>query len=250
VVRHDLQISPARSGEAGVLPDFADDAAELLNIATTSEHRSLRQLVEIAVRQVTGCSGAMAVLWDDGEPELSATSHPELSGLTEVQQESGRGPDLDALTGAGPVSCPDTLDEPRWPEYSHAALRRGVRCSVTLAQRRDPKAISLALLGARPRAIDPGQVPFAELLISFGSAAMSNASEFGDAQRAALQLRDAAEARAVVDQAKGILMQALGCGADEALDRMRRISQTQSMRVTDVALKLIGARGGGRGASG
>jgi ANTAR domain len=230
-------------------PDSAPEAAGLPDVTATSEPRSLRQLVEVAARRVAGYSGAVADLWEDGEPVLSAASHPDLPGLTEVQQQCGSGPVIDALAGAGPVSCADTLAEPRYPEYAAAALRRGVRSSVTLAHRRDAMAVSLALLGARPRVFDPGQVALAELLISFGGAAMSSASEFGDAQRAALQLRDAAESRAVVDQAKGILMQALDCSADEALERMRHISQTRSMRVTEVALRIIGNRGGGHGAS-
>ena len=45
----------------------------------------------------------------------------------------------------------------------------------------------------------------------------------------------------VVDQAKGILMHALGCTAAEAFDRMREISQTRHVKVTDVAATIIKA---------
>jgi AmiR/NasT family two-component response regulator len=50
-----------------------------------------------------------------------------------------------------------------------------------------------------------------------------------------------------VDQAKGILMNALGCSADEALDRMRQISQQGNMRVTEVASKIISSGQSGLG---
>jgi ANTAR domain len=224
-------------------PDFAHEAAGMLSIAHASEPRSLNQLVQLAAREVPGCSGAVAAVWRDGEPVLTAASHPDLAGLSELQHECGRGPAIDALAGDGPASCPDTLDEGRWPEYAAAALRRGVRCSVTLADRSGPTAVTLSLLGARPRDIDPAQIPLAELLTSVGAAALSNASEYGDAQRAVLQLRDAAESRTIVDQAKGILMRSLGCSADEALQRLRTISQTRNMRVTEVAQTVIGSRG-------
>jgi len=46
-----------------------------------------------------------------------------------------------------------------------------------------------------------------------------------------------------VDQAKGMLMQALGCTAEAALARMRQISQEQNLRVTDVAQRIIDSRG-------
>ena len=68
---------------------------------------------------------------------------------------------------------------------------------------------------------------------------LANASAYGDAQREAVQLRNAVESRAVVDQAKGILMHALGCSAAEALERMRRVSQTQHVKVTDVAKDIV-----------
>jgi hypothetical protein len=39
-------------------------------------------------------------------------------------------------------------------------------------------------------------------------------------------------------------MHALGCTADQALDRMRQVSQRNNMRTTEVAATIIGARAG------
>jgi hypothetical protein len=157
----------------------------------------------------------------------------------EVQLDCGRGPLLDALASGEPAGCSDILDESRWPEYTSAALRVGVRCSLSLAYQSGPDVISLSLFGARPRTLEADSVAVAERLIALGGAAMDVASGYGEARRTARQLRDAAEARAVVDQAKGVLMQAFGCGADEALERMRQISQARNMKVTEVATIII-----------
>ena len=51
-------------------------------------------------------------------------------------------------------------------------------------------------------------------------------------------------ARSVVDQAKGILMHALGCDADEALQRLRQESQRRHVKVTEVASEVVAAYGG------
>ena len=225
--------------------DFAQEAADLLSVANTSQARALNQLVALATRQVTACSGATAGLWHGSEPVVRAASHPDLPELISVQLSSGRGPVLDALAGGGPVSCPDTLAENRWPEYAEAGLRCGVRCSVTLAYLSGTGAVTLSLFGARPHALESGQLTLAELLTAVGGALMGNAAEYGDARRTALQLSAAAESRALVDQAKGMLMQALGCSAEDALDKMRQISQEQNLRVTDIAQRIIDSRGGG-----
>ena len=223
--------------------DLAQEAAELLNVANTSGARSLNQLVALAARQVAACTGATAVLWRSGEPPVYATSHPDLPVLADTELGCGRGPAIDALAGGGPVSCADTLEETRWPEYASAALRCGVRCCVTLAYRPGTDAVTLSLFSARPRALDTGQLALAELLTAFGGAVMGNAADYGDARRAVLHWQASAESRALVDQAKGMLMQALGCTAEDALARMRQISQEQNLRVTDIAQRIIDSRG-------
>ena len=200
-------------------------------------------MVAEATRQVAGCSGAGAVLWRDGEPAVFAASHPALPELIEVQVTCGRGPVLAALTEGETVECPDTLNEERWPEYASAALRLGVRCSLSLAYRPDADVVCLTLFGARPRTLGPESVAAAERLAALGGAVVGMASEYGEARRTVRHLRDAAESRALVDQAKGVLMHALGCGADEALQRMRQISQARNMKVTEVATAIIESRG-------
>jgi len=227
--------------------DLAQEAAELLSIADTSAPRSLNQLVALAARQVAACTGATAVLWPSGEPPVYATSHPDLPGLADTELSCGRGPAIDALASGEPVSCPDTLEETRWPEYASAALRCGVRCCVTLAHQLDADAVTLSLFSGRPRSLETERLPLAELLTAFGGAVMGNAAEYGDARREALQWRAAAQSRALVDQAKGMLMHALGCSAEDALGRLRQISQEQNLRVTDVAQRIIDSRAGAPG---
>jgi hypothetical protein len=223
--------------------DLALGAAGLLT-AAASEPRSLSQLAVLATRQVTGCVAANVMLWRDDEPSVVTASHPDTARLIGVQLRSGRGPVIDAHASGNRVSCVDTLADQRWPEYSAAALRLGVRCSATLPYRGAPGSFTLSMYGARPGVLDPDQIPLAELLVAFGGAALAAVSETDDAHRTAAQLRDAADARSLVDQAKGILMHALGCSADEALERMRQASQRNNMRTTDVASTIIGSRAG------
>jgi hypothetical protein len=225
-------------------PDLPEEAVTLLpGLAASSPPRALSQLVTLVAGQVPGCSGATAALWRDGAPAVFAASHPDLSGLAELEHEAGPGPVHTALNENHPVHCPDLLAEDRWPEYATAALARGVRCTLTLVHRSGPSVVSLTMYGARPRALSDGDVPVARLLTAFGGAMLGSAAQHEHTQRTVLQLREAANSRALVDQATGVLMNSLGCTADEALARMRQISQRSGLKVTEVARKIVESPG-------
>ena len=227
--------------------DLADQAAALLSLSAATEERSLSQLTMLAASQIAGCAAACAAVFRDGELTNLAVSHPEPSALISVQLASGRGPVIETMAAGSPASCLDSLTERRWPEFAAAALRIGVRSCVALSYH-DQAVIVVSLFGIRPRALDPEQLQLAEFLVAYGGALVGAVSDYGESRRTADQLRDAATARAVVDQAKGILMHALSCTAEEALDRMRQVSQRSNIRATEVAQRIIDAHGPRRSA--
>jgi hypothetical protein len=215
---------------------YAD--TELLRLSNP-EAKSLSKLAELAVRQVPGCAAAHATLWRDGELVAAGASHPDPAGLIDVELAAGPGPLAGAVRDGRPVRCRDALDEDRWPWWAAQALRRGLRSSVHLVRQSGPVTLVLALFGVRPGALDEAGVPMAETIASFGSTIFANSLAYGQAQRTATQLQDSVAARAVTDQAKGILMHALGCGAEDALAYLRRESQRRHVKVTEVAARVI-----------
>ena len=215
------------------------EAAELLSLTNGGEARSLNRLAELAAWEVPDCAGAHAAVWRDGELVAAAATHPDLAELADLQLSIGRGPLVAAADEGVPVSCPDMLAETGWPEYAEAALRRGVRCSVHLVRELPGGALVLSLFGVRPGVLDAESSPVADTLASFGGAMLANATAYDQAQRTASQLKDAVVARSVVDQAKGILMHALGCDADDALRRLRQESQRRHVKVTEVAAEIV-----------
>jgi hypothetical protein len=223
---------------------LGSQAAELLSLTYGGEARSLNKLAELAAWQVPACAGAHAAVWRDGDVIGTAATHPDLAELADLQLMLGQGPLIAAADAGETVSCPDTLDETRWPDYAEAALRRGVRCSVHLVRELPGGALVLSLFGVRPGTLDAQSNPVADMLAAFGGAMLANATAYGQAQRTASQLKDAVVARSVVDQAKGILMHALGCDAADALRHLRAESQRRHVKVTDVAAEVVAAHGG------
>src|ERR1700743_3401977 len=96
---------------------LGDDAAELISLST-GEAKSLSTLAGLAVRQVPGCAAAYAALWRRGELTGMASTHPDAARLADFQLRTGSGPLITAADKGVSLSCPDTLTETRWPEWS------------------------------------------------------------------------------------------------------------------------------------
>jgi hypothetical protein len=218
--------------------DLGLGAAELVSLST-GEVKALHKLAELAVRQVPGCAAAHATIWRDGELVQMAATHPDAAELADLAIQTRNGPLTAAVAEGAPVSCPDILEETRWPRWTREALSRGVRCSVHLVRQVPPTTLVLSLFGVRPGVLDADSAPVAQMLARFGGTVFANTLAYGQAQRTATQLKDSVAARAVTDQAKGILMHALGCDADGALKFLRRESQRRHLKVTEVAALII-----------
>jgi hypothetical protein len=222
--------------------DLAVEIARLGLVHEASESAALLRVTELATRTVQGCAGGTATRWTDGDPPQpldSTSSHPDLAFLGEVQLSRCAGPVFDVLRGHGPVFCDDTLAETRWPDYTPLMLQRGVRCFAVTAYRTGAVLVTLAMFGVTPGALDRSELNLGSLLAAQGGAAVSNFSRYGDAHRTAVQLRQAVEARAVVDQAKGVLMHAMGCDAETAFNELKNISQTRHVKLTALAQRIV-----------
>lgn len=227
--------------------DLAIKIAELGLVRESSEVMPLRQVNELAARAVAGCAGATSVLWrrgeEDPEPMFSTGSHPALAELVDLEIAWGYGPIFDVVRSGAPLNCVDTLHEHRWAGYGAAVLRRGVRCFSTTVHENEQVLVTLTLYGVRAGALDPRQFGIASLLAAQGGAAISNTGQYEDAHRTATQLQEAVQTRGVVDQAKGVLMHALNCDAEQAFAEMLRLSQSRNVKLTVLAERIVSGHG-------
>jgi AmiR/NasT family two-component response regulator len=70
-------------------------------------------------------------------------------------------------------------------------------------------------------------------------AALVWAARYRAAVLEAEQLREAMRSRAVIEQAKGVLMARRRCSPDEAFDVLREVSQTSNTKLREVARALV-----------
>ncbi|MFI0416756.1 ANTAR domain-containing response regulator [Spongiactinospora sp. 9N601] len=223
-------ISPALAGELAALARVSDD---------TSSESVLRGLTETLVRGISGCSGGSAELWRSERVLLSA-SHSELIVLAESEDALNESPAREARSTGAPVLVPDVLSDRRWARYAGMATRCGVRSVLVIPITVESAMLVVALYSVRPGAFPANAVaPLAGMLAEQVTVALRNVWDFDEVRTDAAQMHEALAGRAVIDQAKGIIMQASGCSAEAAFDELRRVSQHHQIKVVELARLLV-----------
>ncbi len=168
--------------------------------------------------------------------ETVAATHPLVAELDKIQMECGQGPDLEVIRDRPSVHIHDVEQDDRWPAWSKQVAAAGVRSMVGTRLYTTRATIgSLNFYDPEPGRFDEADVDIAHMLARHAAVAM-------DAARGSEQLWRAIDARNLVGQAQGILMERFGVDAEQAFAVLRRYSQDNNLRLHDVAAKLIATR--------
>jgi GAF domain-containing protein len=200
----------------------------------------LEQVVQLAKRVLPATLEASITLIDGDDAHTPAfTGEPALM-LDERQYENKSGPCLHAAHGAQTTLIADTSRETRWPTFTAAATANGIGSSLSV-----PLPLRRQLVGAinfyaaGPNAFDAETIDLAETFAGHAAVAVANAYLYESTARLAEQMNQAMATRAVIEQAKGIIMRDLKCSADEAFDTLVRASQESHTKLREVAQRLV-----------
>ncbi|MQA95762.1 MAG: ANTAR domain-containing protein [Streptosporangiales bacterium] len=219
---------------------MARQIADLGKLEDASLEAFLNRATVLAAQNIPGCAAAeVAVLNGDGVFQAAA-SHRDIAALSELQGRLDEGPTADALDGGEPVIVTDLMTEERWPRFRRAALRYGVRSLMVTPHLTSTVFATLGVYGVRPYAFEAEETgPVTALLAEQLAVAVGNDDQLDNLAREAGQMRRALASRAEIDQAKGIIMQAKGCDAEEAFAMLREVSQQTQVKLADVARRLV-----------
>ncbi len=102
---------------------------------------------------------------------------------------------------------------------------------------------ALNVYAAKPHAFDDDAIGVAETFAGYAAVALSNAHLYDTTARLAQHLQRAMESRAVIEQAKGVIMAGRRCGPDEAFRILVKLSQDSNRKLRDVAAALVARAG-------
>ncbi|NEN51148.1 GAF and ANTAR domain-containing protein [Modestobacter muralis] len=182
---------------------------------------------------------SITLLIDDRATTAVSTGRLALD-LDESQYGHGYGPCLHAASTGELTEITDARTESRWPDYVQVAWARGSGSSLSV-----PLPMHEGLGGAmnvyarEPNAFDDEARQAAQKFAPYAAVAVANMHVYQSARDMAQNLQSALESRAVIDQAKGILMERHKLTADEAFQALAAASMRANRKLRDIADQLV-----------
>ena len=179
-------------------------------------------------------------LGEPSSPELVATASRLAQGLDGAQLITGEGPHHDAWTQQTTVSTTDLHRDQRWPRLGRRVADSAVCAAVSSPIRGNESVVgTVNVYSALPQFVNDAALENVEMLASAIAAVVHGAQVKTDLEAVATQLRAALRSRAVIDQAKGVLMAVHSCTADEAFSMLVEQSQRENVKLRDIAKNLL-----------
>lgn len=201
---------------------------------------TLRRVAELTVDAIAAATLAGITLSIDGRPRTAVFTGQAALEIDEAQYETGEGPGLDAFRERRVFLVDAIQEDDRWPAFRAAALAHGFHSTLSLPLVVDKQSVGAMNLYARkPRSFQPADPDTGALFASQAAIVLANSQAYWDAQSLSERLGEAMKSRAVIEQAKGILMGAQGCDEEHAFSLLVQASQRENVKLRDIAHRLV-----------
>jgi GAF domain-containing protein len=197
------------------------------------------KIAMIATETVPGCDIASITTVRRGKPTTPAFTDKKALLLDETQYELGDGPCLAAIRHRG-LEHVSTASDDRWPAFVSVASGHGVLATMSVPLGNDEAVMGALNLYSETRAeYDAAARDVACLFADQLGVAVATATLYMESYELSRQLQQAMESRAVIEQAKGILMAAQRCTPDAAFNILVRASQNQNRKLRAIAAEIV-----------
>jgi GAF domain-containing protein len=218
------------------------DTQSRLSLHELSMDSLLRTVADLTRTVMPGNPESSVLLLVRDQPATVASTGDLATDLDETQYERGHGPCLHAARTGEVTEIPDTRADDRWPDYTPRAVEHGNLSSLSIPLAIDPDEQvtgALNIYARRPDAFDEDSRSVATRFAPYAAVAAGNLYAYQSARHLAENYQRALESRAVIDQAKGILMERYKLTADLAFQALARVSMQTNTKVRDVADTLV-----------
>lgn len=215
---------------------------ELAHLLVTEEgvETTLQRVADLAARVIDDCDAAGVTLVAGGRYQTAAHTDPRTLAVDAGQYRLGHGPCLQAIADKAVVQLDVDEAEARWPEFAASARAVDIRSFLAAPLLVNGAAIgALNLYSGKPHGFTALDDVMIALFTGQASVALANAKVYSDAVRLTRQLEEAIASRAVIEQAKGVLMAQRGLDPDAAFEHLRQQSQDRNLKLRIVARQVV-----------
>lgn len=185
---------------------------------------------EVSVTLIEGDSGARSAAFTGG-----LAAH-----LDERQYDSGFGPCLDAAEAAQTIRIDDTSHDRAYPDFAAIAARQGVRSVVSVGMPMPQRILGgLNVYRFDAPLLDDDAVQLLQVFAGYAAIAVANHSLYASSMALSGHLQIALQSRAVIEQAKGVLVATLHCSPEEAFEHLSKQSQNTNRKLRDLCVELV-----------
>lgn len=234
------------------LPDDADtDATTVLEsmsndiggVLESMEELSdyLERVVHAVRRHVDGCDEVGITILSNDRPHTAAYSTVQTLEIDAVQYALDEGPCLDAARTGEEQRVDDlAADDGRWPAFAQVTRQDGMRSLYAVPLRSGEECVGAINLYAWERnAFDGFDAALVRVAAGRCADAVVALTQLDGMRRLAGQLEQAMASRAVIEQAKGVIMALRGIPEYQAFEVLRRTSQDRNVKVRALAEQVI-----------
>ncbi|WP_133977729.1 GAF and ANTAR domain-containing protein [Kribbella voronezhensis] len=213
---------------------FARLAVELHDSEGVEE--TIHAVVAFAIQALDCSHAGVATAGRGRKPEIPAVTDPVVAEIYRSQLTYGNGPMTVCMDERVPILVTDTAADNRWPEWAAQVRDLGVRSVFDVPLNSAAGTVGvMGLYSNRPDAFSTDDQAIAHILARHATVAIANA-------RHDATMIQAIDARKLVGQAMGILMERFDLDGDRAFEVLRRYSQDNNVKLRDVAQYLVETR--------
>ena len=174
----------------------------------------------------------------DGTGQLQLmTSTSEAADIVELMQlAAAQGPCIDCFHTGAAVSVSDIKASRLWPEFRDAAIAQGfLSVHSTPMKLRGQIIGTMNLFGTSIRDITPRDAAVAQALADVATIGILQERIIREGNLVTEQLHRALDSRILIEQAKGVIANALSLGMDEAFAELRNYARNRNATIRSVA---------------
>jgi GAF domain-containing protein len=229
-----------------ILPEHLDELtaamADLTGALETepAEGEILDAVCAEALRAIPGADMASITAIRDGEPKTAASTDQRAVEIDRAQYAAGAGPCLQAAATGEIVRVPLATAGTAWPEFTGRAQELGVGSYLAAPLRVDERLSgALNLFGYGDHGFAETDSRLLQLYTTVVSFGLRTTRRYHHARQRTADLEAAMRSRAVIEQAKGILMAVHRISADDAMKRLVTESQRTNVKLRDIATRFV-----------